>query len=538
MADGVDEQKLPPQVAEEGPSAGDLPAGGSAMPAGDQDGGTPEHPAAQLLAGQEATDRQEAAHVDALARQVTQPIIPALHLPAAPGDESPTLTQAELAHLRAQAEDQEARLTSQVLEGRAGAAAAPQQELLDVVTREAVTPLLGERVTRALPLQLLTVWQHEVLVAHWRAFAALEEWSSAITRAWEHTEQQLHGLNEQLERWLPTHPFVDEVINLAEDVHSPARWFRRFLLKSERSFSKWLQPVSEGEEVMVDLLALARYATTELEHAAPWYVLQRAVIETEVQPDQAQLIELLGGVRAIAELIREAFGGRDREVRILGLASGASGGGRLELELARRLGKDWRLTLQATDPDMLTVARPLAGARLAFRQAQARGEVAPESTLQVSEARPSDLSAWEPGAFDLVVMVGGLHHLRLGDQARCLVEAQRVGKLVMLLEPLYGEAEHMQEFCRSLVSDGEREPALLAQLSGWARRALGKGAEPSLLHATGAQDACVSCARALSADEMRRLVAASGAIYTVRPLDEGKATDRPQWLAVIGSSAG
>jgi hypothetical protein len=528
MADGVDEQKLPLQVAAEGPSAGDVPVDGSAMPAGEQDGAAPEPP----------VDRPGVDQIDAVARQITQPIIPALHLPAEPGDESPTLTEGELAHLRALAEDEEARLTSQVLEGRAGAAGEQQEELLDVVTRESVTRLLGERVTRALPPQLLTIWQHEVLAAHWRAFATLEEWSPAITRVWERTEQQLHGLGEQLERWLPTHPFVDEVINLAEDVHSPARWFRRFLLKSERSFSKWLQPVSEGEEVLVDLLALARYASAELEHAAPWYVLQRAVIETEVQPDQAQLIELLGGVRAIAELIREAFGGRDREVRILGLASGASGGGRLELELARRLGKDWRLNLQATDPDMLTVARPLSGARVAFRQAQARGEVAPESTLQVSEARPCDLAAWEPGTFDLVVMVGGLHHLRLSDQARCLVEAQRVGKLVMLLEPLYGEAEHMQEFCRSLVSDGEREPALLAQLSGWARRALGKGAEPSLLHTTGARDACISCARALTADEMRRLVAASGANYTVRPLDEGKATDRPQWLAIIGSNVG
>jgi hypothetical protein len=30
-------------------------------------------------------------------------------------------------------------------------------------------------------------------------------------------------------------------------------------------------------------------------------------------------------------------------------------------------------------------------------------------------------------------------------------------------------------------------------------------------------------------------VAASGASYTVRALDEGKPSDRPQWLAVVGS---
>src|SRR5581483_8652389 len=107
-----------------------------------------------------------------------------------------------------------------------------------------------------------------------------------------------------------------------------------------------------------------------------------------------------------------------------------SGGGRLELELARRLGKDWRVHIQASDPESLTALRSLAGARVAFRQAQARGELAAESTFLVSETRPYDLAGWEPGTFDLVIMVGGLHHLRMSDQVRCLAEALRVGRLV------------------------------------------------------------------------------------------------------------
>ena len=530
MVDGANERKMPPEVAEEGTSVSWLP----------EQNGSQETDASAVPAEPPIEGEQEGAGnvPDEVAQQITQPIIPALGLPANDDIGGQSLSDAVTEQLRAQAEEEEARLVSQVLIDRTLGASEPRDELLDVVTREAVMRLLGERVTRALPPHLLKIWQHEVLAAHWRAFGSLEEWSPAISRAWEHTEQQLRELYQSLERWLPSHPFVDEVINLADDIHGPARWFRRFLLKSERSFHKWLESVSEGEEVLVDLLALTRYATTELEHAAAWYVLQRNVVETEVQPDQTQLIEALGGVRAVAELIREAFGGRNREVRVLSLASGAAGGGRLELELTRRLGKDWRLNIQATDSDALTVARSLAGARVAFRLAQARSEIAQESTFQTAEARPYDLTAWEPGAFDLVLMVGGLHHLRLVDQARSLVEAQRIGKLVMILEPLYGEAEHMEEFCRQLVSDGEREPALLAQLSSWARRALGKGSEPALLHPTGAHDAVKSCERALTADEMRRLVAASGSTYTVRPLDEGKTPGRPQWLAIIGSAAG
>jgi hypothetical protein len=181
------------------------------------------------------------------------------------------------------------------------------------------------------------------------------------------------------------------------------------------------------------------------------------------------------------------------------------------------------------------VLRSLAGARVAFRQAQARGELASDSTFQVSETRPADLSAWEPDSFDLVVMVGGLHHLRMAEQAHCLAEARRVGRLVMLLEPLYGEEEHMEAFCRPFVRNGQQEPAALAQVSGWMRRTSGKIKERGLLHASGAHDARVSCARALSAEEMRRLVSASGASYIVRPLDEGK-PGRPQWLAVLGSA--
>jgi hypothetical protein len=528
MVDGADERKMPPEVAEEEITVSWLPEQN-----GSQETGTSAMPAEAPV----EVEQGAAGDIpDEVVRQITQPIIPALGLPANEGVGGQSLSDAETERLRVQAEEEEARLVSQVLVERALAPSEPHEELLDVVTHEAVIRLLGERVTHALPPHLLTIWQHEVLAAHWRAFGSLEAWSPAISRAWEHTEQQLNELFQCLERWLPTHPYVDEVIDLASDVHGPPRWFRRFLLKSERSFHKWLQSVSEGDEVLVDLLALTRYATTELEHAAAWYVLQRNVVETEVQPDQTQLIEALGGLRAITELIREAFGGRNREVRILSLASGAAGGGRLELEMTRRLGKDWRLTIQATDPDALTVARPLAGACVAFRQAQARGEIAQESTFQTAEARPYDLTTWEPGAFDLVLMVGGLHHLRLIDQARCLVEAQRVGKLVMLLEPLYGEAEHMEEFCRQLVSDGEREPARLLQLSSWARRALGKGSDSALLHPTGARDAVQSCERALTVDEMRRLVAASGSTYTVRPLDGGKTPGRPQWLAVIGSA--
>ncbi len=466
-------------------------------------------------------------------QQATQPVLPAVESAGSASDLDQTLPDTRMRQLREQAEE-EARLLRQVLADRLGAPDRSQDELSQVVSRETVLRLLGERVTRALPTTLFSIWRHEVLMAHWRAFGGLDEWSAPVNRAWERTEQQLEGLFEQVERWLPDHPYIDEVINLSEDVHGPPRWFRRFLLKSERSFTRWLQPVIESEEVVVDVVALTRYATDELEHAAPWFTLHRAVVETEIQPDQAQLIELLGGVRAITDLIREAFGGHKKELRVLGLSSGASGGGRMELELARRLGKEWHVQIQATDPDSLTVLRSLAGARVAFRRAQARGELAAESTFQVSEARPADLSAWEPGTFDLVVMVGGLHHLRMTDQARCLSEAQRVGRLVMLLEPLYGEEERMEAFCRQLVHAGEQEPAARALLSGWGRRRT-KSLERTLLHATGAYDARVSCARALTAEEMQRLVAASGTNYTVRLLEEGKQAGRPQWLAVVSS---
>jgi|GEM_PF-1949863 len=528
MADGADEHEVPPE-----PEAGATSVVEEQTASAE---GAEEAVVAEQEPGREAEAPSEE-QADEVTRQATQPLIPAVQADGAKGDlEDQTLPDVRMRQLWAQAEE-EARLNSQVLGERWGASEGlRQEEFLDVVTREAVLRLLGERVTQAQPPTLLAIWRHEVLVAHWRAFAALEEWAGPISRAWERAEQQLEGLFEQLARWLPDHPYVDEVINLAEDIHGPARWFRRFLLKSERSFAKWLQPVAESEEVVVDVLALTRYATSEIEHAAPWFTLHRTVLETEVQPDQAQVIELLGAMRAMSELLREAFSGHKREVRVLGLASGASGGGRLELELARRLGKDWRLTLQVTDPDTLTALRSLAGARLAFRQAQTRGELAAESTFQIAEARPCDLSAWEPGSFDLVVMVGGLHHLRMADRARCLVEAQRVGKLVMFLEPLSGEEERMETFCRQMVRDGEQEPAALAHLSGWARRALGKGSERAMLHATGAHDARVSCTRALSAEEMQRLVAASGANYTVRPLDETKPIGRPRWLAIVGSN--
>lgn len=524
MADGVDEREGPREVAAgvaPEPEERDTSADGA-------DGASLFEPA--LNGADQAAPNNRTIEVT---QQATQPILPTAG--DLVGDLDQTLPDVRMRQLREQAEE-EAKMLRLVLANRLGTPDRSQDELSQVVSRDTVLRLLGERVTQALPPALLAIWRHEVLMAHWRAFGGLDEWSGPVNRSWERTEQQLEGMFEQLERWLPDHPYIDEVINLAEDVHGPPRWFRRFLLKSERSFTKWLQPVMESEEVVVDVVALTRYATDELEHAVPWFTLQRAVLETEVQPDQAQLIELLGGVRAIAELIREAFGGRSKEVRLLVLSSGASGGGRMELELARRLGKDWRLHIQATDADSLTVLRSLAGARVAFRQAQARGELAADSTFQVSETRPFDLGAWEPGTFDLVVMVGGLHHLRMADQARCLTEARRVGRLVMLLEPLYGEEEHMEAFCRPFVRSGQQEPAALAQVSGWARRASGKIRERSLLHASGAHDARVSCARALSAEEMRRLVSASGASYIVRPLDEGKPTGRPQWLAVVGSA--
>jgi hypothetical protein len=523
MADGADERERPREVAASVAPEPDE----HAAPAGDAGDAAVPEPALDEAAAAE--------RVSEVTQQATQPVLPVAG-GAAAADLDQTLPDTRMRQLREQAEE-EARLLRQVLGNRLGTPDRSQDELSQVVSRETVLRLLGERVTQALPPALLSIWRHEVLMAHWRAFGGLDEWSTPVNRAWERTEQQLEGLFEQLERWLPDHPYVDEIINLAEDVHGPPRWFRRFLLKSERSFSKWLQPVMESEEVVVDVVALARYATDELEHAVPWFALQRAVVEMEIQPDQAQLIELLGGVRAIVELIREAFGGRAKELRVLGLSSGASGGGRMELELARRLGKDWRVHIQASDPDSLTVLRSLAGARVAFRRAQARGELAAESTFVVSETRPADLSAWEPGTFDLVVMVGGLHHLRMTDQARCLVEAQRVGRLVMLLEPLYGEEERMEAFCRPFVRAGEHEPAALAQASGWLRRVPGKGKERSLLHVTGAHDAQVSCARALSAEEMQRLVAASGAQYTVRALEQGKPAGLPQWLAVVGSGA-
>jgi hypothetical protein len=501
----------------------------------------PEESAA--LAGGAAASEPSPSDVDPAApedranevtQQPTQPLLLAVEGDAADGDLGRTLPDGRMRQLREQAEE-EARLLRQVLGDRLGTSDRSQDELSQVVSRETVLRLLGERVSRALPPALLGIWRHEVLMAHWRAFGGLDEWAAPVNRAWERTEQQLEGLFEQLERWLPDHPYVDEVIDLAEDVHGPPRWFRRFLLKSERSFTHWLQPVVESEEVVVDVVALTRYATDELEHAVPWFTLHRAVVETEIQPDQAQLIELLGGVRAIADLVREAFSGHKKEIRVLGLSSGASGGGRMELELMRRLGKEWHVQMQVTDPDSLTVLRSLAGARVAFRRAQARGDLAAESTFQVSETRPADLSAWEPGTFDLVVMVGGLHHLRMTDQARCMTEAQRVGRLVMLLEPLYGEEERMETFCHQLVHAGEQEPAARALLSGWVRRTRSKGLERTLLHAAGAHDARVSCARALTAAEMQRLVAASGANYAVQLLDEGKQASRPQWLAVVGS---
>ncbi len=526
MADGADKREGSPEAAARAAPEAEERAAPAGV-AGDSPVPEPVPGAAQAAPEDQANE---------VARQATQPALPAVEAGTTTEDLDQTLPDARMRQLREQAEE-EARLLRLVLQGRLGAADRARDELAQVVSRETVLRLLGERMTRALPPALLAIWRHEVLMAHWRAFGGLDEWSGAINRAWERTEQQLDGLFEQLERWLPDHPYADEVINLAEDAHGPPRWFRRFLLKSERSFSRWLQPVAESEEVVVDVMALTRYATDELEHAVPWFTLHRTVIETEVQPDQAQVIELLGGVRAIAELIREAFGGRSKEVRILALSSGTSGGGRVELELARRLGKDWRLHIQATDPDSLTVLRSLAGARVAFRQAQARGELATESSFQVSETRPADLSAWEAGAFDLVFMVGGLHHLRMTDQARCLVEAQRVGRLVMLLEPLYGEEGRMEAFCRRLVRAGEQEPATLALLSGWGRRTRGRNSERALLHATGAHDARVSCSRALSVEEMQRLVAVSGASYTVRLLDEGRTTTRPQWLVVVSSSA-
>ncbi|HEY7358231.1 MAG TPA: class I SAM-dependent methyltransferase, partial [Ktedonobacterales bacterium] len=447
MVDGADEREGPLEVV-----AGVAPESEAwVSPAGDAGGAAVPEPAPEDGANE-------------VTWQATQPFLPVAGADAEKSDLDQTLPDARIRQLREQAEE-EARMLRQVLGDRVGTPDRSQDELSQIVSRETVLRLLGERVTAAQPPALLSIWRHEVRMAHWRAFGGLDEWSTAVSRAWERTEQQLEGMFEQLERWLPDHPYAEEIINLAEDVHGPARWFRRFLLKSERSFSRWLQPVMESEEVVVDVVALTRYATDELEHAVPWFTLHRAILETEVQPDQAQLIELLGGVRAIAELIREAFGGRNKEVRVLGLASGASGGGRMELELARRLGKDWRLHMQATDPDTLTVLRSLAGARVAFRQAQARGELAAESTFEVSETRPFDLTAWEPGAFDLVVMVGGLHHLRMADQARCLAEALRVGRLVMVLEPLYGEEERMEAFCRPLVRAGEHEPAARAQLS-------------------------------------------------------------------------
>ncbi len=519
MGAEADREQAPPEaVAETGNAAGE----------GQEPVSDAEQPA---LAAEEAGDTAQEQEV---ARQPTQPLLPALQDADENGQTIPRLVMEQL---KQQEDEAEAQLAKEVLGERALPPADEVAELLETVTREGVVKLLGERVTAVQPAALLEVWRHEVLVAHWRAFAALDEWSEQISQAWEHTERQLEGLYEQLARWLPSHPFVEEVINLADDLHSPARWFRRYLLKGERSFGKWLQPVAESEEVVVDVLALTRYATGELERALPWYVFLRWVLETEVQPDQARLVEQFGGIRALAELIREAFGGREsHEVRLLVLASGASGGGRLELELARRLGKEWRLHLQGTDPDALTVARSLAGAQVAFRQAQIRGELAQESSFQVSEARPYDLSGWEPGSFDVVTMVGGLHHLRLGEQKRALVEAQRVGKLVLFLEPLSGEAEKMEAFCKPLVRQGEREPAQRAQLAHWLRRVRGKTGEPIMLHATGARDAQMSCLRALSSEEMQRLVAASGANYTVRALDEGKLMDRPQWLAIVGSA--
>jgi hypothetical protein len=523
MGAEADREQTPPQaVAETGNEAEEhqAPASGAEQP---------------VPPAEETGDAAQAAAQQEIAQRPTEPLLPSVQDADENGQTMPRFLMEELKKHEAEAE---AQLIKDVLGERVFPPAEEAAELLEAVTREGVVKLLGERVTAATPGALLEVWRHEVLVAHWRAFAALDEWSQQISQAWEHTEQQLEELYGQLKRWLPSHPYVDEVINLADDVHSPARWFRRYLLKGERSFGKWLQPVAESEEVVVDVLALTRYATGELERALPWYVFLRWVLETEVQPDQARLAEQFGGIRALAELIREAFGGRDsREVRLLMLASGASGGGRLELELARRLGKEWHLHLQGTDPDALTVARSLPGAQVAFRQSQVRGELAPESSFKVSEVRPYDLSGWEPGSFDVVAMVGGLHHLHLGDQKRALIEAQRVGKLVLFLEPLAGEAEKMEEFCKPLVQKGEREPAQRAQLASWIRRVRGKTGEPAMLHATGAHDAKMSCLRALSSKEMQQLVAASGANYTVRALDEGKLMDRPQWLAIVGSGA-
>jgi hypothetical protein len=521
MVDEADRQQPPPddEAAETG---NDPEEQGAPVP----EAGEP------ASAGEGAGDAaQEAGQQQEMALRPTEPILPAVQ----DADERETVPRFRLEEAKKQEEEAEARLLNEVLGGRVLPPAEEVAELLEVVTREGVLRLLGERVREAKPADLLEIWRYEVLVAHWRAFAALEEWSSQISHAWERTEQQLEELYEQLAHWLPSHPFVDETINLADDVHSPARWFRRYLLKCERSFGKSLQPVVESEDVAVDVLALARYATTELERALPWYIFLRWVMESEVQTDQARLVEQFGGIRALAELIREVFGGRDaREVRMLVLASGAAGGGRLELELARRLGKEWRLHLQGTDPDALTCVRSLAGAQVAFRQSQERGELAEESSFKVTEARPYDLAPWEAGAFDLVTMVGGLHHLRLSDQKRALAEARRVGKLVMFLEPLAGEAEKMEEFCKPLVQRGEREPAQRAQLASWVRRVRGKTGEPALLHATGARDAKMSCLRALSSEEMQRLVAASGAAYAVHVLDEGK-LGRPQWLAIVSA---
>src|SRR5579885_3664699 len=258
MADGADERKQAPEAAE---SATPEPGESAASVTVAEERAAPEA-ALSGAAQPEVEDR-----ADEVIRQATQPI-PVVQAEGADGDLDQTLPDVRMQQLRAQAAE-EMRLLSAVLGERANDPGRALEGLSQVVTREAILRLLGERVTRALPPSLLAVWRHEVLVAHWRAFAALEEWSAPVSRAWERTGQQLEELFQQLERWLPDHPYVDEVINLADDIHSPARWFRRFLLKSERSFSQWLQPVVESEEVMVDVLALVRYATSELERAWP-----------------------------------------------------------------------------------------------------------------------------------------------------------------------------------------------------------------------------------------------------------------------------
>ena len=101
MVDGADERKMPPEVAEEETPVSRLPFCSGSLETGVSV--VPEE-------GKGEAEQGTAGDVsDEVVRQITQPIIPALGLPAQNGIGDRSLADAEAERLRAQAEEEEVR---------------------------------------------------------------------------------------------------------------------------------------------------------------------------------------------------------------------------------------------------------------------------------------------------------------------------------------------------------------------------------------------------------------------------------------------